>query len=397
MAGGEGDDIYVVDNSLDVVNEIAGEGTDTVFATVSSYTLGANVENLGFAGTGNYEGTGNALGNTIAGNVGDDTLEGGAGNDFLYGGAGSDLLSGGAGNDIVDGGAGVDTMAGGEGDDTYVVDNSLDVVNEIAGEGTDTVWATASSYTLGANVENLGFAGTGNYEGTGNALDNTIAGNVGDDTLEGGAGNDFLYGGAGSDLLSGSAGNDIVDGGAGVDTMAGGEGDDTYVVDNSLDVVNEIAGEGTDTVWATASSYTLGANVENLGFAGTGNYEGTGNALDNTIAGNVGDDTLEGGAGNDFLYGGAGNDIFVFGAGFGNDAIAEGFDANAAGGQDLLDISALGITAATFAASASISVSQIDGVGALDTLVTIGADSITLLGVDGVGANTITQADFLLA
>ncbi|MCK7481286.1 MAG: hypothetical protein M0C28_31950 [Candidatus Moduliflexus flocculans] len=44
------------------------------------------------------------------------------------------------------------------------------------------------------------------------------------------------------------------------------------------------------------------------------------------------------------MNGGAGNDIFVFAAGFGNDQIA-GFDANlAGGGQDLLDISALGLT-----------------------------------------------------
>ena len=87
----------------------------------------------------------------------------------------------------------------------------------------------------------------------------------------------------------------------------------------------------------------------------------------------------------------------MFGAGFGSDMIYGGFDADATGGQDLLDISALGITSATFAASGSITVANIDGVGALDTLVTIGADSIALLGVDGVGANAITQADFLLA
>jgi hypothetical protein len=32
-----------------------------------------------------------------------------------------------------------------------------------------------------------------------------------------------------------------------------------------------------------------------------------------------------------------------------------------------------------------------------DTLITVGTDSITLLGVNGSGANTITQQDFLLA
>ena len=89
----------------------------------------------------------------------------------------------------------------------------------------------------------------------------------------------------------------------------------------------------------------------------------------------------------------------MFAAGFGNDTALLGFDVpvNASGGQDLLDIHLLGITAATFAASVSIAVGQFDGVGALDTRVTIGANNITLLGVTGAGTNAITQADFLLA
>ncbi|MCY1311894.1 hypothetical protein D9M70_622590 [compost metagenome] len=88
------------------------------------------------------------------------------------------------------------------------------------------------------------------------------------------------------------------------------------------------------------------------------------------------------------LVGGAGNNIFVFGAGFGQDRILD-FDANSAGGQDLMNVVALGITAANFAANVSIS-----DIGA-DTQVTIGANSITLVGV--ADATTMTQADFSLA
>ena len=110
--------------------------------------------------------------------------------------------------------------------------------------------------------------------------------------------------------------------------------------------------------------------------------------------GGGGDDFLAGSddpAATDAMDGGAGNDIFTFRAGFGNDKIT-GFDANPnGGGQDLLDISELGITAADFATAVSI----VD-LGA-DMLVGIGDNSILLLGVNGVGQNTITQADFLLA
>jgi len=67
------------------------------------------------------------------------------------------------------------------------------------------------------------------------------------------------------------------------------------------------------------------------------------------LSGGKGADVLNGGAGNDRMDGGEGNDIFIFSAGFGNDQIF-GFDANPAGGQDKLDISAFGTTSATFAA-----------------------------------------------
>ncbi len=59
-------------------------------------------------------------------------------------------------------------------------------------------------------------------------------------------------------------------------------------------------------------------------------------------------DTIVAGAGNDVLTGGAGNDIFRFLAGFGHATITD-FAPGPAGSQDLIDLSALGITAATFA------------------------------------------------
>ncbi|MDA8486155.1 calcium-binding protein, partial [Pseudomonas resinovorans] len=152
-----------------------------------------------------------------------------------------------------------------------------------------------------------------------------------------------------------------------------------YEVTNAGDVVAEFTGQGVDTVWTSLASYTLGANVERLFFGGSGNFTGTGNALANVIGG---------GTGNDVLTGGLGSDTFMFAAGFGNDSILD-FDANPAGGQDLIRLTVPGITAANFAASVAIT-----DVGA-DTRVTIGANSITLVGV--ADATTITQADFIVS
>nr|WP_280950624.1 M10 family metallopeptidase C-terminal domain-containing protein [Rhizobium esperanzae] len=348
MLGGIGDDVYVVDIATDIVIENANEGTDTVQTALVGYTLGNNVENLSYTGSASFIGTGNALANTITGGAGNDTLNGGADADTLIGGAGNDTyivddagdivteaadagtdtvrtnlasytlaanvenlsfagtaafagtgndldntltggaaadtLSGDAGNDTLNGGAGTDSLIGGEGDDTYIVDNAGDIVTESADEGADTVRTTLTSYTLGSDVENLSFVGTAAFAGTGNSLANTI---------------------------TGGAGNDTLDGAAGADTLIGGAGNDTYIIDNAGDIVTEAAVVGIDTVRTTLAAYTLGANVENLLFTGSGSFTGTGNALANTITGGAGNDTLDGGAGNDTLDGGAGNDIYV--------------------------------------------------------------------------------------
>ena len=88
------------------------------------------------------------------------------------------------------------------------------------------------------------------------------------------------------------------------DTMTGGGGNDTYFVDNTSDVVTESSSTGgTDTVYASAN-FTLGSNVENLVLTGTGNINGTGNTLANTLTGNTGNNTLSGGSGNDTLTAG---------------------------------------------------------------------------------------------
>ena len=372
MTGGAGGDSYSVDNIGDIVTEKAGEGTDTVLSSIS-YTLTDNVEDLTLIGSSDIDGTGNGLANFLSGNDGKNTLKGLAGNDLIDGGAGIDRLEGGTGNDTyavddagdvvveladqgtdkvyssanaymlsgnverlelvgnavsgtgnalanlltgnagqnllkglegndtLDGKAGADQMEGGAGNDTYIVDDSLDVIVELSGEGTDTVKSSASAYTLSSNIETLILTGPGNLNGTGNDGANTLTGN------------------AGKNILKGLGGNDTIDGKAGVDQMEGGAGNDTYVADNAGDKIVELSGEGTDTVKASVS-HTLSSNIEKLILTGTGNINGTGSADANTLTGNAGknilkgmdgDDTLNGGAGADRLEGGKGNDTFV--------------------------------------------------------------------------------------
>ena len=313
MYGSTGNDRYVVDNVGDQVVEYAGQGTDLVYSSLSSYTLGSSVENLYLSGSGAYNGYGNALNNTIWGNSNNNSLHGQAGNDTIYAYGG---------NDYINGGTGADKMYGSTGNDRYVVDNAGDQVVEYAGQGTDLVYSYLHSYTLGSSVENLYLSGSGAYNGYGNALNNTIWGNSNNNALYGQAGNDIIYAGGG---------NDYINGGTGADKMYGGTGSDRYIVDNAGDQVIEYAGQGTDTVYSYVTSHSLSSSVENLYISGSGAYHGYGNALSNFISGNsnnnylfgrAGNDSIYGHAGNDSLYGEAGNDR-LFG-GTGNDYLVAG-------------------------------------------------------------------------
>jgi Ca2+-binding RTX toxin-like protein len=284
MRGGAGNDTYVIDSLGDVIVELPGQGTDMVVSPFEDYVLPDNFENLGLDGAV-IRGMGNAGNNLIVGN-------------FM--------------NNIIDGGAGNDTLMGMSGNDTYYVDSSGDVVSENAPDGDDIIYSTASSFTMGANVETLVLLG-GAVGGTGNAQDNDLVGNSADNVLSGGAGNDVLMGGQGYDL------------------MTGGTGDDTYYVNRGdgagigrlapfEDQVVEAVNAGTDTVYSSMYTYSLDANVENLvlegmgrkGFGNALNNAMTGDDLNNTLDGGAGNDTLNGGTGVDRLTGGAGNDSFAF-------------------------------------------------------------------------------------
>jgi len=219
-----------------------------------------------------------------------------------------------------------------------------------------------------------------------------------------------LRGADGADHLLGGAGDDTLDGGAGVDVMSGGLGNDLYIVNTAADVVDEAGGDGVDSV-SSSVTFTLGTDVENLTLTGTVAINGSGNGANNSLSGNSainilsgfegddllqgfggndqllgggGNDRLIGGTGNDRLTGGAGTDAFVFGTGQGNDVVVD-FDFDAAGGQDLLDISGFGVNAGNF--GAQVLVSQ---VGA-NTVIAIGTQTITLAGVSAV---TIDHTDF---
>ena len=209
-------------------------------------------------------------------------------------------------------------------------------------EGTEVYGLTSDQITSGpATVTRTSYLDTRPALDTSAPWDETGLPSSSDLALTGTARMDALAGGLGNDTLIGRGGNDRLTGGAGDDSLRGGIGEDML-------------------------------------FGGAGH---------DTLRGGDGADLLNGGAGNDLLVGGNGNDIFAFAGGFGSDTVRD-FDASPAGGQDLLDLSVLGITAGDFAAQVSVTQA---GAGAL---VTVDDGSVLLA---GVSAGSISASDFILA
>ena len=359
LAGGAGDDSYVIQNAGDRVVEHAAAGNDTVFSTVS-YSLPAFVEKLVLNGHAGLHGTGNDLDNTIIGNDAANTLDGGAGNDTLDGRGGADIL------------------IGGTGDDVFIVDHAGDVVVEIQhpisvivssafddGNGGATflnpglvaedpsiiavsAWSTADPGTLLADglagfdpQPNPGkaLAATSWHDGNAFTFNFTIApgerldltgfsfdeqssnGNRGlgptawDLSIDGTA---IAQGAATLGNPGGLQSGDFVladlHGTVTVTLAATGalaEGA-TWRIDNFV-LTGEFDHGGNDTVLASIP-YTLGPGLENLTLTGSADISGAGNDNRNVILGNDGANLLDGGIGADRVSGGAGDDILVFDA-----------------------------------------------------------------------------------
>jgi Ca2+-binding RTX toxin-like protein len=300
LTGGVGNDSYYVDNILDNVIEVDGEGTDTVFVAAGNFSLAAFFEHITGTSNAGHSLTGNALANSITGANGNDTLIGVGGND---------------------------TLTGGLGDDVYQYDTIGDAIVESDNGGTDGIETSLIAFTLPEHFENLSGNSSGVFTGVGNAVDNaiifrggascTLVGFGGDDTLTGGDFSDWITGGTGNDSMEGNAGNDTLVSvmlndplaGGGVDTMIGGDGRDVYFTDGD-DVITEGVDAFRDLVISTGSMISLAENVHDLTLVGTADIDGGGNALANRIIGNSGSNDLYGGNQADSLIGGSGDDTY---------------------------------------------------------------------------------------
>jgi len=213
MAGGDGNDVYYVDNAGDAVSEtnavLATGGTDTVYSYLSTYLLGANVENLRIVTSGVANGTGNGLANT---------------------------LFAGAGNNVLDGGAGTDTAS-------YIY-ATAGVTASLASPVAQATGGSGSDVLL--NFENL----------TGSNYNDTLTGNSGNNVLIGGLGKDTLKGGLGADMfrLNSAAESDVGILRDSIQDFSAAQGDKIYL--SSIDANSTLAGNQAFTSFAQGASFS---------------------------------------------------------------------------------------------------------------------------------------------
>ncbi len=309
MIGGAEGDTYFVDDAGDQVIERGGIWglPDSVSTTLLTYTLGADIEILNLL-EGDASGYGNELDNYIYGSSGNNTIDGRAGTNTLDGREGNDkfLVTADQSRNYITGGTGDDVLVykqglgGGENPRAWFHGQSAIFDGQDGNDSAGLDFSLAQSVTakLDGNFIFYDILGADGYHST---VSLTSVERV------------TIVGSAAADTFYGTSGNDWIDAGAGADTVHGSAGDDGYVFDNAGDrVVDEAAGGGTDTIWASVSvNLNDNAYVENLRLSGTA-INGLGNGLANMITGNAGSNLIAGGAGNDSLYGKGGADTFHF-------------------------------------------------------------------------------------
>ena len=414
LIGLGGNDIYTVNNAGDVVVEAANAGTDTVLTAFSSYTLGANLENLTFTDNATHIGTGNTLNNSIVGGTGADTAV------FTGNYANATFAIAGTSVQVTTAGGGTDTIVDIENvqfaDKTAIVhvgtNNADTFFATLAPElffgrgGTDTVSYVNSAVGINASLA-TGSATNGDRFNsienlTGSILADRLAGNIGNNVLSGGLGIDtaefsgtyaaatFAFNNGSVTVTSGGDGQDTLNSieklafaDATVNVQAGANGiNDNFAATAAPELF--FGGTGTDTVTYTGTT-AISVNLA----TGTATNGDRYFSIEN-VTGGSGADTFTGNTSNNAFNGGLGIDTAVFTSGAAshtftlnasNDVVVTGTGGNTDGTDTLTGIEKVTFGATTYNLWA--------GTGGNDS---IAATLAPELFVGGLGSDTVVYS-----
>ena len=332
LAGLSGNDTYIVEDSVAVIQEYASAGFDTAVISTVHYSTNADVE-LFYMMYGSISLTAGSNSSTIHGNDLDNQINTGAGNDTVFAYGGNDSITGGSGNETVDGGTGFDVVnyTGLFADYTLSQnpDGSINVDGTLNGDGIDTV----------INVEQLIFSDQVFDVGT--PIPDPDGGGDSGDMWQSPplpTGNEVTGTTNSFEVINGDASDNVMRTGGGIhDQLVGGAGNDSYIVeDNQPVIIRDTWTNDVDTVYSGATTAVASNNIEYL-FLLDSALNGNGNSGSNHIEGNDKANTLDGRADNDIILGwdsddriigGSGNDFIDGGIGSGDTAVFSGPQSN---------------------------------------------------------------------
>ncbi|WP_367651481.1 calcium-binding protein [Cupriavidus basilensis] len=327
MIGGAGNDTYYVDNVGDQAIELAGEGTDTVNASIS-YTLGANLENLTLLDFSKAEkGLADGVGILVYGYPKAFEL------DYMQGNA----VAGYKGTCALTAIANLGTQARQDLSEAQVVQAAINNNWCVTDPAKPDHQRGGSNY---AGQQAL-LDGFGIRNGIIMGYNEQAIANL----IKSGRGviiglNSGKLWGDNAYLDNGGVNHVVTVTGVACEAATGAI-NGFYVADSGRGLVSDM------TRYVSLADFRANANVANAYTIYTvdpiklweENINATGNELDNIITGNRGDNVITGGKGNDTLIGQAGNDTYVFARGDGQDTVVE-HDATA-GNTDVLQLNGI--------------------------------------------------------
>ena len=227
------------------------------------------------------------------------------GNETLFGSEDDDVVNLLAGNDFYRDFSGRDSVLGGDGNDT--IWGGADEDTLAGGEGNDVIFGQNNDSLDGGSGDDFLLSGA------------VYGSDRGVFRMSGGAGNDYIYSEGLGDTLDGGIGDDIIIGvgryfsyGAGPDSILGGDGNDNISGGGGSTMVG---GEGDDSLYGDEGGRDVGAVFD----GGAGNDRLVGDESgNNTMDGGAGDDTLAGDVYDDLIDGGLGTDLLSYEKIFGN-------------------------------------------------------------------------------
>ncbi|WP_164867894.1 WD40 repeat domain-containing protein [Rhodovarius crocodyli] len=234
LAGGIGDDVYILNGALAEIVERPGEGYDTAWLNAYTTQVHGNVELaylIGSAkvaylsGEGDIEVVSNSLGAEITSFKQATTT--------FWGQGGTDVFKGGAGSNVFQSGSGVTTMTGGASADIYIIRNALSSATDVeGGQGIDRAWATVDGWTVGDHIEEAYLTETATLLCGGQTAVALVANALLASTLIAGGARTDMYGSDYADaFVIGTEGGTIRGGGGGDTIRLGSLADRATVLD----------------------------------------------------------------------------------------------------------------------------------------------------------------------